>query len=166
MICNLVVNTNPSLVLSKRQLSVTAPTVRGKQKVHTAPSWGAQGSARMTAECFTMALRLFLCYISESAWFSVAISHTLSSSCSYIQEVQIATTLSFLLSSRESCLLPFQEFTEAIMLPFFLLFSKIYLQVLSDQNFIMFALLFVNQQPTQIYVMCINSIAWCPPTHH
>lgn len=84
------------------QFPVIAPTARGKQKVHTTSSWGAQGSARMTAQCFTMASRPFLSSatsfttLSKSAWFSVALSHSLSPSCSYIQEeIQLAATSSF-----------------------------------------------------------------------
>lgn len=84
------------------QFPVIAPTVRGKQKVHTASSWGAQGSARMTAQCFTMASRLFLysatslTALSKSACFSVALSHSLSPSRSHIQEeIQLAATSSF-----------------------------------------------------------------------
>lgn len=160
-----------------------APTGRGKQKVHTAPSGGAQGSAKMTAKCFAMALRLFLysatslTALSKSAWVSVALSHHLRSSSSYIQEVQVAATSSFLFFQRDLtasfprihwghdvALLP-AFFLDLPLIPFWLELDRVQLTVCQLTAHL--HLCDVNQQRSLVPTyssLSVNNIALLLPT--
>lgn len=130
IICILAVNMDPSLWLSKTTVPCDSSYCEREAEGPHYIILGSPGFSENDGTVFYNGLKAFplLCYITHN---SLQVCLVLCGSQPQLEPfMQLhsrrnTTCCNLILLS--TCLLPFQEFTEAMMLPFFLLFSENYL---------------------------------------